>query len=281
VVDRFHGADVHRSSARLRAPFWALRRHCRHATRVLATRSGRLAFAVTFASPSSSWRCSPRCSRPCQERGLAELGQSSHGLSWNCRAFKFFRPGTVMSAHRPFSRFDLVLACGWRCVCCAGSICSPLPVAARQPRGTLERAAHAVSFLSWAGTLLAAGLFIKPAEGEPRDRPGRVRLGEFVLLLEARQGRRGLTGNLGGCHRQREYRKATARRSWSSSTSPASLHNCNLNENMCSAVEIQQLFKPYVLVKLYTTPSRLNTTRRRTARVCKTAAGRKRRHRQP
>ena len=76
------------------------------------------------------------------------------------------------------------------------------------------------------------------------------------LLPEARQGKGEVwTGNLEDAIAQaREYRKATGKpKLVFIDFTGVSCTNCNLNENdVFSRSEIQQLFKPYVLVKLYT-----------------------------
>jgi len=235
---------------------------------------GRLAFAVTFASPSSSWRCSPRCSRRCQRGGawLNSVKVVMGSWNWPPLSSSSYRELVISAAPaislRPVWAFVVAL-----CLCAVLSA-RPLPVAARQPRGNLSVPACCQLPLPGSGLYCC-----RPVHQACRGRTtatgrGRVRLGEFVLVAGSatRQGRV-WTATWRMPRPGAGVSQSTGKTKLVFIDFTGQLHQCNLNENdVFRPLEIQQLFKPYVLVKLYTDPSRSVLRAGVGGRSCKTAA---------
>jgi Thioredoxin-like len=174
-------------------------------------------------------------------------------------ALKFFRAGElVLPSPLGLFTFDLVLGL-WIALCmlCGLYLLGSyrLPHDSPVEHLTVPRLLFAFLFLGMAFYLLPA-LFVKAADGEEARPNGAVFAWVNSFLLPEPRASKGevWTPNLEDAIAQaREYRKTTGKTKLVFVDFTGEVcTNCSLNENnVFSKAEIQKLFKPYVLVRLY------------------------------
>jgi thiol:disulfide interchange protein len=228
---------------------------------------GGLAFSVTFASPFFVLALFPTLLKAMPKSGSwLNSVKVVMGFLELAAALKFFRAGElVLSAPFGLFTFDLVLGL-WIALCllCGMYLLGiyRLPHDSPAEHLTVPRMLFAFAFLGLAFYLLP-GLFVNPAEGE-ETRPNGVVFAwvNSFLLPEPRPGKgETWTPNLeDAIAKARAYRQRTGKPKLIFVDFTGEVcTNCRLNENnVFTKAEIQKLFKPYQLVRLYcdTIPSR-------------------------
>ena len=222
---------------------------------------GALAFSVTFASPFFILALFPTLLRALPKSGAwLNSVKVVMGFLELAAAFKFFRAGElVLSSVPSLFTFDLVLGF-WVALCfmCGLYLLGMYRLPHDSPLENLSvpRLLFSFAFLGL-GLYLMPALFVKPAEGE-QARPNGVIFAwiNSFLLPETRPSKGEIwTANLEDAVAQaRDARRRTGKpKLIFVDFTGITCTNCNLNENdVFTKSEIQQLFKPYVLVKLYT-----------------------------
>jgi thiol:disulfide interchange protein len=222
---------------------------------------GGLAFSVTFASPFFILALFPTLLKAMPKSGAwLNSVKVVMGFLELAAAFKFFRAGElVMSAVPSLFTFDLVMGL-WVALCFLSGLyllgLYRLPHDSPVDYLSVPRLGFSFAFLGL-GLYLMPALFIKPAEGE-QPRPNGVIFAwvNSFLLPDPRPTKSEVwTANLEDAIAQaREARRRTGKpKLVFIDFTGVTCTNCNLNENdVFTKSEIQQLFKPYVLVKLYT-----------------------------
>jgi thiol:disulfide interchange protein len=222
---------------------------------------GGLAFSVTFASPFFILALFPTLLKAMPKSGAwLNSVKVVMGFLELAAAFKFFRAGElVMSAVPALFTFDMVLGL-WVALCFLCGIyllgLYRLPHDSPVESLSVPRLGFSFAFIGL-GLYLMPALFVTPAEGA-QPRPNGVVFAwiNSFLLPDPRPSKGEVwTANLEDAIAQaRDARRRTGKpKLVFIDFTGVTCTNCNLNENdVFTKSEIQQLFKPYVLVKLYT-----------------------------
>jgi thiol:disulfide interchange protein len=222
---------------------------------------GGLAFSVTFAAPFFILALFPTLLKAMPKSGAwLNSVKVVMGFLELAAAFKFFRAGElVMSASASLFTFDLVLAL-WVALCFLSGIyllgLYRLPHDSPVDNLSVPRLGFSFAFLGL-GLYLMPALFIKPTEGEPPRPQGVIFAWVNSFLLPDARPSKGetWTANLEDAIAQaRDIHRRTGKpKLVFIDFTGVTCTNCSLNENdVFPKPEIQQLFKSYLLVKLYT-----------------------------
>jgi thiol:disulfide interchange protein DsbD len=222
---------------------------------------GGLAFAVTFASPFFILALFPTLLKAMPKSGSwLNSVKVVMGFLELAAAFKFFRTGElVLTGAASIFTFDLVLGL-WVALCflCGLYLLGVYRLPHDSPAEHLSVPRMLFSFVFLGlGLYFLPGLFVKVEEGErPRPNGAVFAWVNSFLLPEARPAKDEVwTGNLeDAIAKALDYRKKTGIPKFVFiDFTGVSCTNCNLNENdVFNQSEIQQLFKQFELVKLYT-----------------------------
>jgi thiol:disulfide interchange protein len=226
----------------------------------LHTVLGGLAFSVTFASPFFILALFPTLLRAMPKSGAwLNSVKVVMGFLELAAAFKFFRAGElVMSSVPSLFTFDFVLAL-WvtLCILCGIYLLGVYRLPLDSPLDHLSVPRLLLSFLFLGlGISLAPPLFAKPVEGDQTPNGVILAWVKSFLLPDARPSKGEVwTANLEDAIAQaREARRRSGKpKLIFIDFTGVTCTNCNLNENdVFTKADVQKLFKPYVLVKLYT-----------------------------
>jgi thiol:disulfide interchange protein len=221
---------------------------------------GGLAFSVTFASPFFVLALFPTLLKAMPKSGSwLNSVKVVMGFLELAAALKFFRAGElVLPSPLGLFTFDLVLGL-WIALC---AFCGlyllgvyHLPHDSPVEHLSVPRMLFAFAFVGLGFYLLPA-LFVKAADGEEARPSGVISAWVYSFLLPEPRASKGetWTPNLEDAIAQaREYRQRTGKTKLVFVDFTGEVcTNCRLNENnVFSKSEIQKLFEPYVLVRLY------------------------------
>jgi thiol:disulfide interchange protein DsbD len=221
---------------------------------------GGLAFSVTFASPFFVLALFPTLLKTMPKSGSwLNSVKVVMGFLELAAALKFFRAAElVLPSPLGLFTFDLVLGL-WVALCMLAGLyllgVYRLPHDSPAEHLSVPRMLFAFAFLGLA-FYLSPALFVKAADGEETRPNGAVFAWvNSFLLPEPRAAKSEVwTPNLEDAIAQaREYKKATGKTKLVFIDFTGEIcTNCSLNENnVFSKAEIQKLFKPYILVRLY------------------------------
>lgn len=221
---------------------------------------GGLAFSLTFASPFFILALFPTLLKAMPKSGAwLNSVKVVMGFLELAAALKFFRAGELVLPSPPgIFTFDLVLGL-WVALCllCGCYLLGVyrLPHDSPVEHLTVPRLLFALAFFGL-GVYLVPALVSKPVENEPARPNGAVFAWVNSFLLPEARATKGEIWNLNleqAIAEARDYRQRTgkAKLIFIDFTGEVCT-NCSLNENnIFPKPEIRELFKPYILVKVY------------------------------